>query len=121
MKNTRFSKYFLPLCGAAVGLINGLLGAGGGMIAVPMLKRSGLSQKNAHATAVMMIFWLSLFSAGVYLWQGRITLSAALPYLPGGVVGAIVGALLLKKIPDAWLRRIFGAFMVYTGVRLLLG
>lgn len=32
--------------GLTVGILNGLLGAGGGMIAVPLLKSMGLSQKN---------------------------------------------------------------------------
>ena len=66
----------------------------------------------------MLIFFLSLFSAAVYLFDGRLALKSTLPYLPGGVVGAAAGALLLKKIPDGALRRIFGVFMVYTGVRL---
>ena len=32
------------------GAVNGLLGAGGGMIAVPMLAKSGLEAKKSHAT-----------------------------------------------------------------------
>lgn len=120
MKKRRFEKLILPLGGALVGLVNGLLGAGGGMIAVPMLKKSGMAQKQAHAASVLIIFFLSLFSAAVYLYEGRITLSAALPYLPGGVVGAVIGAVGLKKIPDRLLRKIFGGFMIYTGVRLWL-
>lgn len=112
------NRLWLYLGGGAVGLINGLLGSGGGMIAVPMLRKIGLSQKESHATAVMLIFFLSLFSAAVYLLGGRLALSSALPYLPGGVIGAAAGALLLKKIPDGALRRVFGIFMVYTGIRL---
>ena len=35
--------------GLAIGIINGLLGAGGGMIAVPLLQKLGLDRKQAHA------------------------------------------------------------------------
>lgn len=118
MRGKTRNRLWLYIGGGVVGVINGLLGSGGGMIAVPMLRKIGLSQKESHATAVMLIFFLSLFSAGLYLFGGRLKLSSALPYLPGGVIGAAAGALLLKKIPDCALRRIFGIFMVYTGVRL---
>jgi len=37
-----------------------------------------------------------------------------------GVAGALLGTYCLKKISPLWLKRIFGAFMVYAGVRLLL-
>lgn len=110
----------LTLGGAAAGIINGLLGTGGGMIAVPILKNSGLEQKQAQAASVLMIMLLSLETAAIYLWRGRITLSTALPYLPGGIIGALIGAALLKKIPDKILRRIFGGLMIYTGLRLLM-
>lgn len=120
MKKKTVNNLFLWIGGAAVGLINGLLGSGGGMIAVPVLKKVGLTQKESHASAVMLIFFLSLFTAAAYLFDGRLSLSAALPYIPGGIVGAVAGAILLKKIPDRLLRKIFGVFMVYTGVRLFM-
>ena len=120
-KEKSTNRALLLLGGAAVGVINGLLGAGGGMIAVPVLSKLGSSRKEAHAGAVMMIFFLSLFSAAFYLFDGRLKIESALPYLPGGVVGAIVGALLLNKLPDKIIRKTFAVFMVYTGVRLFLG
>lgn len=120
MKQIRKTRLYLIVGGALVGLINGMLGSGGGMIAVPMLKKIGMEQKKCHATAIVLIFFLSLFSAAAYLWDGRLQLSAALPYLPGGLVGAVLGAYFLKKIPNGLLTRIFGLFMVYTGIRLLM-
>ena len=41
--------------GFFIGIINGLLGAGGGMLAVPALKKLGLSQKDAHRNALAVI------------------------------------------------------------------
>lgn len=105
--------------GLLIGIINGLLGAGGGMLAVPLLRRSGMDQQRAHANSVAVIFPLALFSSVLYLMAGRVRLGDALPYLPGGIVGAAAGAFLLRKIPDVWLRRIFGIFMIWAGYRLL--
>ncbi len=106
--------------GLLIGGINGLLGAGGGMIAVPMLKKAGLEQKEAHANAVAVILPITVLSAVLYIIKGYVGIPDALPYVPTGIIGSVLGTMILKKISPVWLKRIFGAFMVYAGVRLLL-
>ncbi|MDR2646606.1 MAG: sulfite exporter TauE/SafE family protein [Oscillospiraceae bacterium] len=106
--------------GLLIGTLNGLLGAGGGMLAVPLLKKIGLKQTNAHATAVSVIFPLSLASAIAYLILGRFELSAAGVYLIPGAVGAVIGGLLLAKIPEKWLRKAFAVFMIWAGIRMVM-
>ncbi len=106
--------------GLAVGIVNGLLGAGGGMIAVPLLKKLGLSQKQAHANAVAVILPITVLSAVLYLIKGYVRFSDCLIFIPGGLVGSLIGTYCLKKISPKWLKRIFSGFMVYAGVRLLL-
>lgn len=103
-----------------IGIINGLLGAGGGMLAVPLLKKSGVEQKQAHATSIALILPLSIISAAAYLINGNVKIGDALPYLLPGAIGAALGAVLLKRIPDKWLRRVFGGFMIWAGIRLLM-
>ena len=41
--------------GALIGAANGLLGGGGGMIAVPVLRAGGLPARRAHATAIAVM------------------------------------------------------------------
>lgn len=106
--------------GLAAGLVNGLLGSGGGMIAVPTLERSGVKANRAHATSVAIMLPLSAVSAVFYLWGGDVALSDALPYIPGGIIGALLGVLLLRKVRPKLLRRLFGAVAVYSGLRILL-
>ena len=106
--------------GAACGLLNGLFGAGGGMAAVPLLKAGGLPQKKAHATSRAVILPLAAVSAAFYLLDGALSFREAVPYLPGGFLGACAGALLMKRIPSGVLRRVFGALLLVAGVRLLL-
>jgi uncharacterized membrane protein YfcA len=117
-RGTRQMKCLLG--GAVVGVVNGLLGAGGGMVVVPLLKKLGLEQTEAHATAVAVIFPLSILSAAVYLGMGRFELPTAVPYLLPGAIGALAGALLLAKIPAKWLRKVFAVFMIWAGVRMFL-
>lgn len=108
------------LGGFAIGFINAVFGAGGGIIAVSILKRNGLSQKKAQATALSVILPLSVISAIMYYLNGYFEIRDALSFLPFGFLGTVTGAFLLGKIPDRILKIMFCFFMIYTGVRLLL-
>ena len=104
----------------AAGLINGLLGSGGGMLAVPALERSGVEANRAHATSVAVMLPLSAVSAFFYLRSGGVSIRDALPYIPGGIVGALMGVMLLRRVKPGLLRKIFGGLAVYSGMRILL-
>lgn len=106
------------LCNLAVGVINGLFGAGGGMLAVPLLKKTDISQKQAHANCVAIILPMTVFSAILYLVQGRMVVSDALPFLLPGLLGTLAGTFLLSKISNKWLKKVFAVFMVWAGVNL---
>lgn len=110
------------LIGLAAGVCNGLFGAGGGMIVVPALKKfQKMDPKRAHATSIAIIAALSIVSSFFYLQSGTVSFSDVLPYAIGGMVGGFLGGKLLKKIKSIWLSRIFGAFMIYAALRILLG
>jgi len=119
MKKSK-QNFLSALGGALVGILNGMLGAGGGMLVVPMLKKLGLEQTNAHATAVAVIFPLSILSAIAYLLLGHFELGQASVYLLPGAIGALLGGLLLSKIPAKWLRKIFACFMIWAGIRMVM-
>ncbi len=106
--------------GFSIGIVNAIFGAGGGMIAVPVIKSKGKSQKEAQASAVGVILPLCILSAVIYYIRGYYTLSEALKYVPFALVGAIVGTVLLKRIPDRILRKIFSFFMLYLGIRMVI-
>ena len=101
------------LSGLAAGAVNSALGAGGGMIAVPMLKKSGMEQNRAQANAVALIMLLTAASAGIYIRTGKVTFGDALPYLPAGLAGSV------PKIPTKILGKIFALFMLWAGIRMV--
>ena len=107
------------MSGLLTGIINGFFGSGGGVIAVIMLK-SGckLEDKKAHATSVFVIMVLCIFSGFLYISQGEIKITDVLWYLPGGIIGGVVGAKLLKKIKTDILKILFGIIMIYSGIRM---
>ncbi len=105
--------------GFLAGALNGLLGAGGGMIIVPTLTKLGLSQQKAHATSVCIILPFCVFSASLYLSSGKVTIQDALPYLGWGVLGASIGTYILSKINEQILRRMFGLLMIWAAYRMV--
>lgn len=108
------------LLGALIGAVNGLLGAGGGMLTVPILKKMGLPQKAAHKNAVAVILPITAISATLYLLSGRVRLLDAVPFIPLGLVGAALGTFIIKKISPTLLKKIFALFMIWAGVRAFL-
>lgn len=106
--------------GLAAGLLNGLFGAGGGMVAVPMLRGLGLEPESCHATSIAIILPLAVASGFLYSRFGGLSISDAWPYLPGGALGALFGAWLLPRVGTVWLRRVFGALVIFAALRLLL-
>ncbi len=118
MKNRK--NIWLTLGGFAVGLVNGVLGAGGGLLAVPLLKKAGgLQGRQAHINSVAVILPITLTSAVFYLVGGKVELRDAFIYIPAGLAGALAATFLIKKIPEKWLRRAFALFMIWAGYRMI--
>ena len=106
--------------GFAAGFVNALLGAGGGMLAVPVLKKLGMSQKQAQSNSVAVIMPLSAISVAIYLYSESVSISAAFPDIHAGLLGSLLGTFLLTKLSNKWLKKLFALFMIWAGVRLLL-
>lgn len=112
-----FSVYFV---GLAAGIINGLLGGGGGMIVVPGLALTlGLTAKKSHATALAVILPASVISACVLLFTFKNDLVLLSATTLGVSLGGVAGALLLKKLKNPAITKIFAVLMLLAGVKLL--
>ena len=109
------------MIGVVSGFINGLFGAGGGMVVVPMLIRLlKFKTKQAHATAILIILPLSLVSGLLYLSFGNFNATVGIPTAIGVILGGIVGAFLLSKISSKWIGTIFSVLMAAAGVKMML-
>ena len=121
MDSSNVSFVRLALLGAAAGTANGLFGAGGGLILVPLLTRwIRLPEKAAFATSLAIMTPLSLASLTVYLLHGGIDVAFAWRYLLGGAIGGAIAGPLFSHLPVIWLRRAMGLFLLYGGVRAVL-
>jgi uncharacterized membrane protein YfcA len=104
------------VCGALVGLANGLFGGGGGMIAVPLLQKVGLSEREAHATAILLILPVCFLSFVVYALKGLYSLPIIIPTAIGVTAGGFLGAKLLGKIGGKTVTGVFSALQILAGV-----
>lgn len=110
---------FTALAGAAAGAVNGLLGAGGGMVLVPLLTGPvGLEQDEVFPASVSVIMPICLVTLALQADSG-LPWNDALPYLIGSAVGGVLAGKLGQKIPTHWLHRVLGALILWGGWRYL--
>lgn len=109
------------LIGTAAGLMSGLMGVGGGIVMIPLMTAFlGLSQHKAHGTSLAVIVFTAIAGALSYGWQGHTDLFIAAELAAGSIVGARIGALTMNRIPARELRMLFGVFLVFVGVRMIV-
>lgn len=107
------------ISGSLIGVANGLFGGGGGMIAVPLLQRTGLQSKEAHATAILVILPISAISFLVYAWRGFATANVLIPTALGVTAGGFLGAKLLGNMTGKAVRIAFAFLQLFAGLFML--
>ncbi|WP_020524738.1 sulfite exporter TauE/SafE family protein [Catelliglobosispora koreensis] len=108
--------------GTAVGLITGLVGAGGGFLVVPALVLlGGLSMPAAIGTSLLVISLKSGAALAGYLHSVAIDWPLTLSVTALAVAGSLIGARLAGRINPSALRRGFGWFVIVMGLGVLTG
>ena len=107
------------LCGVAVGTANGVFGGGGGMLAVPLLQKTGLDGQKSHATAILVILPVSLFSFLLYAFRGFCDFSVLVPTALGVTFGGLLGAKLLNLLPMKIISLVFAFLQAFAGIWML--
>lgn len=108
--------------GLVVGMVTGLVGAGGGFLIIPALVLlAGLPMKQAVGTSLIIIASKSLIGflgdlggAEAIDWSFLATFSGI------ATVGIVAGSILSKQIPGEKLKPAFGWFVLLMGLYILL-
>ncbi|MGO2532844.1 sulfite exporter TauE/SafE family protein [Arthrobacter rhombi] len=107
--------------GLVVGLVTGLVGAGGGFLVVPALAlMGGLSMPVAVGTSLVVIALKSFAGLGGYLTTVSLDWALVSGVTAAAILGSLVGARLAGKIPENALRKGFGVFVLAMGVFVLV-
>ena len=103
------------------GIVSGLLGIGGGGIKVPAMNAvAGVPMKVAVATSNFMIGVTAAASALVYIRNGYCDAFLTAPVVLGTLLGAFIGARLIKQVRGVDLKKIFVAVLLVLGLRMIL-
>ncbi|BBZ66472.1 UPF0721 transmembrane protein [Mycolicibacterium insubricum] len=108
------------MLGAVVGVISGLVGAGGGFLLVPALALlAGLPMQSAVGTSLLIIAMQSFAGLGGHLASVGIDWPVAGMITAAAVIGALIGAPLAERIPPERLRSLFGWFVLLMAAFVL--
>lgn len=106
--------------GLVVGAVTGLVGAGGGFLVVPALVLlGGLGMREAIGTSLVVIAFKSFAGYAGHATHVTIDWQLAGIVTVAAVVGSVFGALLAHRVPQAFLRKGFGIFVLVMAVFLL--
>ena len=110
----------IMLAGVAAGAVNGLFGAGGGMVLVPLLvKLSDLEEDSIFPSSVCIILPVCLISLLFSFRRDLLDLYTTILYLLGSAFGGILAGIFGKRIPTLWLHRTLGILIIWGGIRYL--
>ena len=108
------------LAGLGAGALNGVFGAGGGMVLVPLLRLFTDTEDDAlFPCSIMILFPICIVSLLFTTGWAQFSFHQALPYLIGSALGGICAGLWGKRIPTLWLHRTLGILIVWGGIRHL--
>ena len=111
----------LSLIGFIAGLVSGFFSTGGGLILVPaFLYLLEIDSQKARGTSVFCILPMVLTSSIFYYKGNFINWKVARLCGIGGAVGGYIGAKLLKKLPEKYLKIAFTIFLIYVSLRMII-
>lgn len=118
-------RWFAPAALAA-GIVNGLLGAGGGAIMLYLVRAylrheedGEAAQKDAFASVVAIMLPVSVISAVSYASRGSLDVNEMRILTIPALAGGIIGAYLTDRLPAKTIKGIFAVLVIISGIRML--
>ena len=122
--NIMFRNFFdfkIIVIGLFAGIVSGLFASGGGMILVPaFIYWLKMKDVESRATSVICILPMVVTSGIFYYTNDHIDWRIGLLCAVGGVIGGIVGAKLLNKLPVKYLKIAFTVFLIYAAYKMVI-
>lgn len=113
------------LTGAAIGLVagfaSGYVGVGGGFLMVPLfISLLGITMKKASGTSLIAVVILAIPGVITQTLHGNVDFVAGIAMAIGSIPGALIGASLIRYIPERKMRFLFGFFLLFAAIILVI-
>ena len=106
---------------AGIGVLAGMFGLGAGWANVPVFNLlMGVPLKLSVGTSGLILSVIDTSAAWIYINRGAVLPMLVAPSIIGVMLGAKIGARLLRVAPAATIRRVVVALLVVAGARALL-
>ncbi len=111
------------ILGLIAGICGGMFGIGGATVLIPALVYLvGMTQHQAQGTTLaIMVPPIGLLAALRYYYSGNVKLNIAGFVCIGFFIGGLIGAQLVQKVPDPFLKKIFGFFLLAIALKMISG
>lgn len=110
----------VALIGVVAGFMSGYVGVGGGFIMVPLfVSMLGIPMRLASGTSLTAVCILAIPGVIEQAVLGNIDYMVGIAMMVGSIPGAVVGANLVKHVPERALRFTFAAFLLLMAVLLI--
>jgi uncharacterized membrane protein YfcA len=111
--------YGYLLLGLVAGFASGCFGIGGGIVIVPVLVLLfKIDYHTAVGTSLALILPIAVAGSATNFSLGKINWTVFWSCALAGMVGAVVGAMFIQKIPALYAKRTFAVFLLYSAWRL---
>jgi uncharacterized membrane protein YfcA len=109
-------------CGAAIGLLSGLTGTGGGIFLSPLLLMMGWAETKQSAGVSAAFILVNSVAGIIGLLTKPVTFPPRLPYwIVAAVVGGLIGSELgRRRLTNPTLRRLLAVVLVIAALKLIL-
>lgn len=107
--------------GVIAGFMSGYVGVGGGFIMVPLfVSMLGIPMRLASGTSLTAVCVLAIPGVVEQAILGNIDYIVGVAMMVGSIPGAVVGANLVKRVPERTLRFVFAVFLLLMAVLLVV-
>jgi uncharacterized membrane protein YfcA len=113
-------KWGFSVFGLIIGALTGIVGLGGGYALVPgLIYLFDAPVYITMGTSLATMIPLAVVGGGIKLAQGYVAIGAGLLLASGTVLGAHVGAAIIRKFKPNTIKLIFGLYFLYVSIKFI--